>query len=190
MTDIVVNRRMGQQEWLALTVLSVLWGGSFLFAGLQVKALPPFTIVFLRVGLAAVILNILVRASAKTIPVEPAAWRAFFTMGLLNNAIPFCLIVWGQGHISSGLAAILNATTPIFTVIVAHFTTSDEKMTTNRLLGVALGFAGVVVLTGADAWKGLGLDVLAELAVLLAAVSYAFAVVYGRQFRRLVSTRS
>ena len=86
MTDIIVNRRMDQRKWLALTLLSVLWGGSFLFAGLQVKALPPFTIVFLRVGLAAVILNILVRATAKTMPMESAAWRAFFAMGLLNNA--------------------------------------------------------------------------------------------------------
>jgi drug/metabolite transporter (DMT)-like permease len=185
MTDTAVNRRMDRQEWLALTLLSVLWGGSFLFAGLQVKALPPFTIVFLRVGLAAVILNVLVRTTARTMPAELAAWRAFFAMGLLNNAIPFCLIVWGQGHIASGFAAILNATTPIFTVIVANFTTSDEKMTTNRLLGVVLGFAGVVVLTGADAWKGLGADLLAELAVLVAAISYAFAGVYGRRFRRL-----
>jgi drug/metabolite transporter (DMT)-like permease len=185
MTDIIVNRRMDRREWLALTLLSVLWGGSFLFAGLQVKALPPFTIVFLRVALAAIILNILVRAMAKTMPTGPTVWRVFFAMGLLNNAIPFCLIVWGQGHIASGFAAILNATTPIFTVIVANFTTSDEKMTTNRLLGVIFGFAGVVVLTGADAWKGLGVDVLAELAVLVAAVSYAFAGVYGRRFRRL-----
>jgi drug/metabolite transporter (DMT)-like permease len=121
----------------------------------------------------------------KSMPAEPAAWRAFFAMGLLNNTIPFCLIVWGQGHIASGFAAILNATTPIFTVIVANFSTSDEKVTSNRLLGVILGFAGVVVLTGADAWKGFGVDVLAELAVLLAAISYAFAGVYGRRFRRL-----
>ncbi len=185
MTDVIVNRRMDQREWQALVLLSVLWGGSFLFAGLQVKALPPFTIVFLRLGLAAVILNILVRAMAKTMPAEPRAWRAFFAMGLLNNAIPFCLMVWGQGHIASGFAAILNATTPIFTIIVANFTTSDERMTTSRLLGVALGLAGVVVLTGADAWKGLGVDVLAELAVLFAAISYAFAGVYGRRFRRL-----
>ncbi|HZR74245.1 DMT family transporter [Bradyrhizobium sp.] len=185
MTDIIVNRRMDQREWLALVLLSALWGGSFLFAGLQVKWLPPFTIVFLRVALAAVILNVLIRTLGRTMLGDAATWRAFFGMGILNNAIPFCLIVWGQGHIASGLAAILNATTPIFTVIVAHFTTSDEKMTTNRLVGVIVGFAGVAVLTGADALKGLGVDVLAELAVLLAAISYAFAGVFGRRFKRL-----
>jgi drug/metabolite transporter (DMT)-like permease len=106
-------------------------------------------------------------------------------MGILNNAMPFCLVVWGQTHIASGLAAILNATTPISTVIVAHLLTDDEKMTGNRLLGVAIGFLGVVVLIGPDSLQGLGANVLAQVAVLLAAVSYAFAGVYGRRFRRM-----
>src|SRR5579862_4744381 len=139
MTLIVINRRMDQREWLALVLLSLLWSGSFLFAGIQVKWLPPFTIAFLRVGLAAVILHVLVRAIGKSMPVDAAAWRAFLALGILNNVIPFCLIVWAQTHIASGLAAILNATTPIITVIVAQFTTRDEKITANRLLGVATG---------------------------------------------------
>jgi drug/metabolite transporter (DMT)-like permease len=185
MTELLVNRRMDRHEWRQLALLSILWGGSFLFAGIQVRWLPPFTIVFLRVGLAAVILNVLVRASGQKMPSELAAWRAFFAMGLLNNAIPFCLIVWSQGHIASGLAAILNATTPIFTVLVAQVATSDEKMTGNRLLGVVIGFFGVVVLVGRDALNGLGTELLAQLAVLLAAICYAFAGVYGRRFRRL-----
>jgi drug/metabolite transporter (DMT)-like permease len=185
MTDLIVNRRMDQREWLALVVLSVLWGGSFLFAGIQVKWLPPFIIVFLRVGLAAVILNIFVRTLGKTVPTDASTWRAFVMMGVLNNAIPFCLIVWGQNYIASGLAAILNATTPIMTVIVAHFTTNDEKITANRLLGVVTGFAGVVMLIGAESLRGLGASVLAQLAVLLAATSYAFAGIYGRRFKRM-----
>jgi drug/metabolite transporter (DMT)-like permease len=184
MAGLHVNRRMNRSEWLALVLLSVLWGGSFFFVGIQVKALPPFTIVFLRVGLAAIILNVLVKALGKKMPVEPSTWRAFLGMGLLNNAVPFCLAVWGQGHIASGLAAILNATTPISTVIVAHLFTEDEKLTRNRLLGVAIGFLGVVVLIGPDSLKGLGVNVLAQAAVLAAAVSYAFAGVYGRRFRR------
>jgi drug/metabolite transporter (DMT)-like permease len=185
MSDFTVNRRMSGNEWLALLVLSVFWAGSFFFVGVQVKALPPFTIVSLRVGLAAIILNVLVKALGKSMPAELSAWRAFFGMGLLNNAIPFCLVVWGQSHIASGLAAILNATTPIWTVIVAHFLTNDEKMTPNRLLGIAIGFVGVVVLIGPDSLQGLGTNVLAQLAVLLATVSYAFAGVYGRRFRRM-----
>jgi drug/metabolite transporter (DMT)-like permease len=185
MGDFAVNRRMSGNEWLALLVLSVFWAGSFFFVGVQVKALPPFTIAALRVGLAAIILNVLVKALGKTMPAKLSAWRSFFGMGMLNNAIPFCLVVWGQSHIASGLAAILNATTPIWTVIVAHFLTNDEKITTNRLLGIAIGFVGVVVLIGPDSLQGLGTNVLAQVAVLLAAVSYAFAGVYGRRFRRM-----
>ena len=186
MTDsLIINRRMDRSEWLALLLLSVLWGGSFFFAAVQVRALPPFTIVFLRVGLAAIILNALVKGLGKRMPAGLPAWRAFFGMGMLNNAVPFCLVVWGQSHIASGLAAILNATTPISTVIVAHLLTNDEKMTGNRLLGVVVGFFGVVILIGPDSLQGLGANVLAQVAVLAAAVSYAFAGVFGRRFRRM-----
>src|SRR5690348_10342629 len=96
MKDIIINRRMDLRQWLALVVLSILWGGSFLFAGIQVKWLPPFTIAFLRVGLAAFILGGLIRALGKGMPREASAWRAFAVIGLLNNAIPFSLIAWGQ----------------------------------------------------------------------------------------------
>jgi len=180
-----INHSMNRREWLALLLLSVLWAGSFFFAAVQIKALPPFTIVFLRVGLAAVILNALVKALGISMPRSRPVWLAFFAMGLLNNAIPFCLVVWGQSHIASGLAAILNATTPISTVIVAHLLTDDEKMTGNRLLGVAIGFFGVVILIGPDSLQGLGTNLLAQVAVLTAAVFYAFAGVYGRRFKRL-----
>jgi drug/metabolite transporter (DMT)-like permease len=180
---IPINQRMNGSEWLALVLLSVLWGGSFFFAGVLIRTLPPLTIVLLRVGLAAVILNALVRALGMRMPAGGRAWRAFFAMGLLNNAVPFCLVVWGQSHIASGLAAILNATTPISTVIVAHLLTPDEKMSGNRLLGVVLGFLGVVILIGPDSLQGIGASVLAQVAVLAAAVSYAFAGVYGRRFK-------
>ncbi len=186
MTDTVsINRHMNASEWLALLLLSVLWGCSFFFAGVLVRTLPPLTIVLLRVGLAAMILNALVKLLGMRMPANGRAWRAFFAIGLLNNVIPFCLIVWGQSHIASGLAAILNATTPISTVIVAHLLTSDEKITGNRLLGVAIGFVGVVILIGPDSLQGLGTDLLAQLAVLAAAVSYAFAGVYGRRFKTM-----
>jgi drug/metabolite transporter (DMT)-like permease len=178
-----INRGMNASEWLALLLLSVLWGGSFFFAGVLIKTLPPFTIVLLRVGLAAVILHVVVKALGMRMPGDGKAWRAFFAMGLLNNAVPFCLVVWGQSYIASGLAAILNATTPISTVIVAHLLTDDEKLTANRLLGVAIGFFGVVILVGPDSLEGLGTNVLAQIAVLTAAIFYAFAGVYGRRFR-------
>ena len=180
-----INRQMNESEWLALLLLSLLWGGSFFFAGVLIKTLPPITIVLLRVGLAALILNGLVKLLGTRMPGSGRAWRAFFAMGLFNNVIPFCLIVWGQSHIASGLAAILNATTPISTVIVAHLLTPDEKITGNRLLGVVLGFVGVVILIGPDLLQGLRTNLLAQLAVLAAAVSYAFAGVYGRRFKAM-----
>jgi drug/metabolite transporter (DMT)-like permease len=182
-SEALINHRMNGGEWLALLSLSVLWGGSFFFAAVLIKTLPPFTIVFLRVGLAAVILNVLVIALGMRMPGTRTAWVAFSGMGLLNNAVPFCLIVWGQSHIASGLAAILNATTPISTVVVAHLLTDDERMTGNRLLGVVIGFFGVVILIGPDSLRGLGVNVLAQVAILTAAVFYAFAGVYGRRFK-------
>jgi drug/metabolite transporter (DMT)-like permease len=182
-----INRSMGLVEWLLLITLSILWGGSFFFIGIAVHALPHFTIVALRVGLAAVALNVVVLAVGLKMPRSWQLWAAFLSMGLLNNMIPFTLIVWGQRHITSGLASILNATTPLFTVIVAHFLTSDEKMTRARFAGVVIGFAGVVLMIGPEALESLGANTFAQLAVLGAAVSYAFAGVFGRRFRNLDS---
>src|SRR5262245_59500222 len=108
-----VNRTMTPAEWAMLLLLSVLWGGSFFFTGVALRELPPLTLVVLRVGLAALILNLMLPIAGLRLPRERLVWAAFFGMGLLNNAVPFCLIVWGQTHIASGLAAILNATTPL-----------------------------------------------------------------------------
>lgn len=168
-----------------LISLSVLWGGSFFFTGVAIKELPPFTIVAVRVGLAAVILNVVARATGLRLPRDGRVWTAFFGMGLLNNAIPFSLIVWGQTHIASGLASILNATTPLWAVIVADIFTTDEKATGHRLLGVAVGFTGVVVMIGSDAFARLGDDIVAQLAILAAALSYALAGVFGRRFTQM-----
>ena len=178
-----VNYKMGAMEWVLLLILSVLWGGSFFFVGVAVKTLPPFTIVALRVGLAAIALNFVVRATGLRMPTDLRVWAAFIGMGLLNNMIPFCLIVWGQTHIASGLASIFNATTPIFTVIVAHALTKDEKLTGGRLFGIIVGFTGAAVIIGLDSLDNLGTNTLAQLAVLGAALSYAFAGVYGRRFK-------
>lgn len=177
---------MPARIWGLLLALSVLWGGSFFFAGVAVHHLPPLTIVAARVGIAALVLLPVLHLAGLRLPRGGAAWLAFFGMGLLNNAIPFSLIVWAQGQIPSGLAAILNATTPVSTALVAHAFTMDEKLTVNRLLGVLLGLAGVVVLLGPDLLlSGLRGDIVAQGSVLLATVSYACAGVFGRRFRRM-----
>ncbi len=180
-----INRTMNSQEWGFLLALSVLWGGSFFFAGVAVKELPPFTIVSLRVAIAAIVLNIILRIQNLHLSRSKTAWRAFFGMGILNNVIPFSLIVWGQSHLASGLAAILNATTPLFTVAVAHFLTQDEKMTGSRLIGVIIGFIGVAVMIGGKSSFMLGNEIVAQLACLAGALSYAFAGIYGRRFKKM-----
>ena len=180
-----INRTMGTLEWTLLLTLSVLWGGSFFFVGVAVEALGPLTIVALRVGLAALALNGLVVLLGQRMPFDLGLWLAFFAMGLLNNMIPFTLIAWGQGHIASGLASILNATTPFFTIMVAHILTRDEPFTMGRLLGVMVGFTGVAYMLGSELHEGTAYRSWAQLAVLAAALSYAFAGVFGRRFRRL-----
>lgn len=178
-------QRMGPTEWVLLIALSVLWGGSFFFVGIAVAELPPFTIVGLRVAIAAAALHLALRMLGVKMPWDARAWSAFFGMGLLNNAIPFSLIVWGQTQIASGLASILNATTPLFTVVVAHLLTTDERLTRARLAGVLVGLSGVAVMIGPAAMAELGRDVLAQIAVLAAALSYACAGVFGRRFKRM-----
>ena len=127
-TSATVNRPMRLFEWSLLLTLSVLWGGSFFFNGIAIRELPTFTVVFCRVALAALILWAALRLAGEPMPRAPRTWAAFFGIGLLNNVLPFSLIVWGQSHIASGVASILNATTPLFTVVVAHLLTSDEKL--------------------------------------------------------------
>ncbi|MGB3225579.1 MAG: EamA family transporter [Desulforhopalus sp.] len=178
-------KSMNLSEWGMLILLSILWGGSFFFVGVAVKAFPPLTIVSLRVTLAALTLLTVVHFSGLRLPMRREVWIAFLGMSLLNNVIPFSLIVWGQTHIASGLASILNATTPLFTVIAAHVWTRDERMNRMKVFGVAIGFAGVVIMIGYEALTGLGNSIYGQFAILGAAVSYSFAGIYGRRFRLL-----
>ena len=179
------NASMSATQWILLLTLSLVWGGSYFFVGVAVDDLPPLTIVLCRVGLASIALLIFLACSGQSMPTDRRVWAAFFIMGLLNNAIPFSLIVWGQTHVSAGQASILNATTPIFTVIAAHVFTRDEKMKWRHLAGIALGFAGVVVLMGAAFLDAFTSSLLAQTALLGAAVFYALSAVFGRRFRQL-----
>lgn len=180
-----VNRPMSVVEWAMLLALSVLWGGSFFFNGVALRELPVFTIVVGRVAVAALILLAVCRAVGIGLALGRHVWGAFLVMGVLNNVLPFSLIVWGQTALASGLASILNATTPLFTVLVAHALTAEEKLTPARAFGVVAGLAGVIAMIGAEALSGLGGSVAAQLACLGAALSYAFAGVWGRRFRHM-----
>lgn len=176
---------MNPLEWMLLLFLSILFGSSFFFIGVAVKELPTFTIVVVRVGLAAAILLVVMRVMGKKIPTGRRVWTAFFALALLNNVIPFTMIVWGQEQVASGVASILNASTPLFGVVVAHWLTTDEKMTLPRVMGVIIGFSGVIVMIGVDAFQSMGLELLAPIAIVMATLSYALASVFGRRFKHM-----
>ena len=184
----MVTRTMRATEWALVGLLALVWGGTFYFVEIMLEAMDPVSAVLLRVAPAAAALTILVYATGLRLPGDFASWRALFIMGLLNNVVPFSLIAWAQVHIESGLASILNATTPLFTVLLAHWLTRDEPMSVNRALGVLAGLAGVALLIGPGALNELGLDILAQAAVLAAAVCYGLAEVHGRRLSALPTT--
>lgn len=172
-------------EWALLLALAALWGGSFFFFKVLVAVIPPFTVVLGRVGIASLALNLLLLARKDALSLTPALWLRLGLLGLLNNVIPFSAIAFGEMRIASGVAAILNATTPVFTIIVAHFLTHDEKMRWGKVVGIVLGFCGVGLLIG-PALLGLSSGrgtAVGEIACLGAALSYGFGGVYGRRFR-------
>ncbi|MES2443862.1 MAG: DMT family transporter [Pseudomonadota bacterium] len=179
------ERTMTAGDWAILLTLSVLWGGSFFFIALALRGFQPLTLIFLRVALAASLLWLVLRATGGRMPRGAALWRSLLVLALLNNVLPFALFAWAQTQISGGLASIVNATTPIWGVIVAHLFTRDEKATPNKVAGVVLGFAGVALMVGGDALGGLGGHVLPQLACVAATLCYAFAGVYGRRFSEI-----
>ncbi len=174
---------MTSAQWLWLVLLSVLWGGAFFFIGVAVHELPPLTIVLARVGLGAVVLWVIVFASARSVPREIGVWGTFAGMALFNNVIPFTAIVAGQQSISSGLASVLNATTPVWAVLLLATLTSDEPLTGRRIAGVVLGALGVAILIGPAALAGETSDLRGMVLVLLATFSYGCSAVWGRRLR-------
>lgn len=183
--ETAIRQTMSGGDWALLVALAILWGGSFFFVAIAGRELPPFTVVALRVSLAALILMALLVMGGKPLPSGGRVWRVLFGMGLINNVIPFSLIVWGQTQIASGLAAVLNATTPFWTALIVHFLTVDEKLTPGKVAGIAVGVAGVGVLIGPSAFRDLGGDGLGALAILAATLAYGFSGALGRHLPRL-----
>jgi len=177
----LIKTQMGLREWLMLGLLAAIWGGSFLFIGVAVKELPPLTIVALRVLVAAGGLWAFIIVRGIRMPTAPRAWQTMAVMGLINNALPFTMLVWGQTHIASGLASILNGTTPLFAVILAGWLLPDERITMQKVAGVIVGFVGAVVVIGPESLSGLGGGLLPQLACVAAGLCYAAAGVYWRR---------
>jgi drug/metabolite transporter (DMT)-like permease len=172
---------MSSLAWSLLVALSVLWGGSFFFVGVAIAEIPPLTLVALRVAIAAALLWAALPLLGVLAPRGAAAWRAIAVMALLNNIVPFTLIVRAQQTLPSGLAAILNATTPLWSVLVTHALATGDRARAGTLAGVVLGFAGVAVMMGPELLGGAAAG-LATAAMLAATLSYALAGVWGRRF--------
>ena len=181
----MIRTEMNGPDWAILVVLALIWGGAFFLINVAVHHVPPFTYVLLRLSIAAAAMWAMLWWRGETLQLPRQAWRAILLLALLNNALPFTLFGWAQTHIASGLASILNATTPIWGVIVAHLFTADERITPRKLAGVAIGFAGVAVMIGPGLLGSLGGGVLAELACVTAALAYALAGVWARRFRAM-----
>ena len=179
---------MQSADWGIIGLLSLLWGGAFYFIEIGLRGFPPNTLVFLRMALAVPPMLIALKIAGNRLPTDRKSWTQLFVLGVINAALPFILFFWGQTKIESGLASVLNATTPLWGVITAHFLTRDEKATPARICGVLLGMAGIIVMVGSAALGGMSGSVLGQIACLLATLCYAFAAVYARSLSQSTMT--
>jgi drug/metabolite transporter (DMT)-like permease len=176
---------MKLKEWGAFALLGLIWGSSFLWIKIAVQDTGPFTLVAFRLLFGLVGLLVVMAIQRQPISRNPRVLLAFLFMGVFNTAVPFTLISWGETRIDSGLAAILNSTTPLFTIIIAHFWLRDEKITLPRILGLIVGFVGVVILVSRDLnLDGTQINIAGQLAIILASVSYAAAATFSRRHLR------
>lgn len=180
----MIRAQMNRSDWLIMGVLALIWGGAFFFIGVAVRHVQPLTYVWLRLTIAAAGMWGFVAFKGEKLGLPRSVWPSIVLLAVLNNALPFALFGWGQTHIASGLASILNATTPIWGVVVAHFLTQDERMSPRKIAGVLLGFGGVATMIGPALLSNIGTSGLAELACVTASLSYALAAVWARRFRR------
>ncbi len=175
---------MRATDWLLLVFLSVLWGVTFFFIAIAHPEVPPFTLVLSRVAFAALALVPLVFLLGYRLPSTRAGWQPFVVQAVINNVIPFTLMVYGQQRIASGLAAVLNATTPLFTLIVARLL-AGEALTPNKIAGVLLGAGGVALLMGPAAFTSNATGVVGMLCILGGTLSYAFSALWMRRLRHI-----
>ncbi len=178
---------MKTKDWLAFILLGTVWGSSFLWIKIAVQEIGPILLVALRLLFGILALLVVAAYNRPQWPRRRRVWINLALLGLINNALPYALISWGEQYIDSGVAAVLNSTTPLFTMIVAHLFLTDDRMTRQRVLSLLLGFAGVVMLFSRDLFSGPRGSLLGQMAVLLASLSYAFASVFARRTTKELS---
>ena len=177
----VIQKHISTRAWFALLLLGLIWGGVFLAAAIALKEIPPFSLVAIRISLAALLLWAVVLVRGSRISRGKRVWAALFVMGILNNAIPFTLLTLGQTQIESGLTSIFNAGTAVFGILVAAIFLKDERLTSRKTIGVLLGLSGIIYTAGFDSLRCLDLRSLGQIACIGATISYAFAGVWARK---------
>lgn len=175
---------MNRKNLALLILLAALWGPSFLFIKVAVEDIPPLTLVLGRVAIGAAFLLLVLRLQKKHLPRERRVWRHIAFVALVHNALPFLLFSWGEQYIDSALASILNGTTPLFTIALAHFLSPDDRLTAAKVTGVLVGFAGLVLLIAPSLAGGAQAGTWGLLAVTLASACYAVAIIYTRKHLR------
>lgn len=176
------------REIAFLVLLAILWGSSYLFIKLALATIPPLTLIALRAVVAALLLVLVVLHRRHQFPADTASWGHLIVQSLLTATLAWILLVWGQQYVDSGLAGVLNSTSPIFVFFITFFWTRHERVSWRRFLGAFLGIVGVMLIIGTDALEGLGQEVLAQLSILAGAAVYGAAAIYGRRLGHLPPT--
>lgn len=185
MTATGSNTAPPTMDLLLLTVLATLWAASYTFIKLGVATIPPVTLIAARTLIAGGLLLVILRLRGVALPRDGLTWRRFAFQACLNSVVPFTLIAWAEMTVDAGLATILNSTTPIFAFLLTWAITRHEAVTARKLFGVCAGLAGICLIVGTEAFGGLGRELGAQLAIVLATVCYASAVIFGRNFKGL-----
>jgi drug/metabolite transporter (DMT)-like permease len=180
-----ISAHMSLGQWAMLLVIALFWGGAFFFVSVAVREMPPMTLGAVRILVGGFVLLAILHMTGGRLPWRADVWRWFFIVALVNSVAPLFLLSWAQKSIGGGLASIITAMTPLMVLFVAHFMTTDEKLSGRRLLGTLIGFGGVVVMIGLDAKVQIGLSTAAQLAAVLASLCFAFGTVLARRFRAL-----
>ncbi|MHC1549484.1 DMT family transporter [Phyllobacterium sp. K27] len=173
------------KEVALLAVLATLWGASYTFIRIGVETIPPITFIAARTLIAGVLLLAIIRMRGLSLPKDPAIWKRFFVQACINSVVPFTLIAWAEQTVNAGLATILNSTTPIFAFLLTVLITRHEAVTTRKLFGTIAGVVGISLIIGMEAFQGIGKELVAQLAIVAATISYATAAIFGRGFKGL-----
>ncbi|MGO4452131.1 DMT family transporter [Phyllobacterium sp. TAF24] len=173
------------RELALLAALATLWGASYTFIKIGVETIPPVTFIAARTLIAGGLLLAIIKMRGLSLPRDPAIWKRFFIQACINSVVPFTLVAWAEQTVNAGLATILNSTTPIFAFLLTALITRHEPVTTRKIFGVAAGVVGISLIIGLEAFNGIGKELMAQLAIVAATISYAFAAIFGKGFKGL-----